>query len=255
MNADARAIWFVSDVHLVQGDRPYLEQFLAFLDRALAEADELWIVGDLFEFWIGERQTRDGFYDDLFARLAEFGRSCGPVHVVHGNRDFLMGEEFRRAGCRLEPDRNRLELGGLDVHVSHGDELCVDDLSYQRARVVMRSRPARFVAALLPGALGGWLARRYRRISERKKARKKAVTGNRFHTIERGLEELAARIDPDVVICGHIHFPADQVLEFAGRSRRIITTGAWEEGPNYIVWRAGDFELRRFDPAAPCPSP
>lgn len=249
----ATSVWFVSDVHLRHGDRPYLDQFLSFLDRFASDrqaSDELWIVGDLFEFWIGDRQAKDGFYDDLFERLRRLTTAGHPVRVVHGNRDFLMGKAFQRAGCELMADQNLILLGEERVHVSHGDELCLEDLSYQRARVVMRSKPARWAAAAMPGWLGGWLAQRYRGISERSKAKKKKRqnTGNRFHTIEKGLADLVAKRDPDVVICGHIHYPRDQQLALSGRPRRVITTGAWEEGPNFVAWTGKAFELRDFRP-------
>jgi UDP-2,3-diacylglucosamine hydrolase len=249
VESSAESIWFVSDVHLRHGDDDYLRLFTDFLERADAEAGELWIVGDLFEFWIGDRQARDGFYDPLFCGLARIASSGRRVRIVHGNRDFLMGKSFRDAGCELLADQNLIELEGLRVHVSHGDELCLEDHGYQRARRVMRSAPARGAAALMPGWLGGWLARRYRRISESSKARRKVDTGNRFHTIEKGLAALAEARDPDVVICGHIHYLRDQELEIGGRPRRVITTGAWEEGPNFVHWAQGRFELKAFPQA------
>ncbi len=248
-------IWFVSDVHLVDGDRAYLDQFLAFLRAAAAApVDQVIVFGDLFEFWVGDRQGRQDFYRPLFDTIRSLIGAGTRVRLLHGNRDFLLGSIFEEAGAELLPEEILLELEGLRVHVSHGDQFCIHDLSYQRARVVFRSRPVFLASRLLPAWLGAFLARRYRGISERKKARKKMTTGNRFHTIADGVRAEFERGDHDLVLCGHIHHYAETPMAVAGRSRRVITTGAWEEiGPNYVAWEGGRLELRPF--AAPRESP
>ncbi|MCA9323458.1 MAG: UDP-2,3-diacylglucosamine diphosphatase [Planctomycetes bacterium] len=238
--------WVLSDVHLYHGGDAYLEQFLDFLGRAVGEAKTLYIAGDLFEFWIGDRQGSLAFYRPLFERLGAASEAGLNLGIMQGNRDFLLGQRFAEAGCELLPDELILDLAGQRVHLSHGDQFCLEDRSYLRARTVMRSRPARAVAACLPASLGLLLARSYRGISERKKARKKMLTGNRFHTVERGVRSTLQDLDLDGLICGHIHWPRDQWLDVAGRRRRVITTGAWEEGPNLVVFDGKSLELRQF---------
>ncbi|MEE9392198.1 MAG: UDP-2,3-diacylglucosamine diphosphatase [Planctomycetota bacterium] len=239
-------VWFVSDVHLALGDQAYLEQFLAFLAAAQQQAQQLYIVGDLFEFWIGDRQADIEFYTPLFERFRELVEKGTHIGVIHGNRDFLMGSAFTDVGCELLPDEITLQLEGLGVHLSHGDQFCIHDHSYLRARVIMRSKPIRWLAALLPGAVGHGLARCYRGISERKKQKKLQATGNRFHTVKDGIEAELARSDHDLILCGHIHYYADQTLRVGGRDRRVLTTGAWEESPNYVAWTDGKIGLHRF---------
>ena len=244
-------IWFVSDVHLYYEGTDYLRQFIEFLEAARTGCDELYIVGDLFEFWIGDRQGRFDFYRPLFETIRSLVAGGVAIRIIHGNRDFLMGRRFEDFGATILPDEVELDLGGERVHLSHGDQFCLHDVSYQRARKVFRSRPVRFVSKILPGPIGLFLARSYRRISERKKAKKKSRygTGNRYWTIEEGVRGEFERGDHDVVVCGHIHFMQDAVFDIEGRSRRVITTGAWEEGPNYVVFDPSEgLSLRRFDP-------
>lgn len=248
----ASRLWFVSDVHLVDGDQAYLEQFLTFLDAAGRHGvDQLFIFGDLFEFWVGDRQGRSPFYAPLFAAMRDLTARGTRVRIIHGNRDFLLGPIFTRAGAELLPDETRLVLAGQRVHLSHGDQFCVHDRSYQRARLVFRSGAVFALSRILPAWLGAFLARSYRGISERKKARKKMGTGNRFHTIEDGLVAEFERGDHDLAICGHIHYYAETRLTVGARERRVLTTDAWEEGgPNYIAFEDGLLALRRFDPKA-----
>lgn len=245
--APSARVWMVSDVHLVDGDQAYLDQFLSFLDAAAAaDLDQFLVFGDLFEFWIGDRQGRQAFYEPLFHRLRGLVARGTRVGLLRGNRDFLIGTLFEAIGAEILPDEVEFDLGGQRLHLSHGDQFCIEDLSYQRARSVFRSRPIFWLSRVLPGWLGRFLARSYRGISERKKARKKASTGNRFHTIEAGLRRALAAGGQEIVVCGHIHHFAETRIELEGRPVRVLTTGAWEEeGPNYVAIEAGRPVLRR----------
>lgn len=246
-NSAKDPIRFVSDVHVKYGDREYLELFLAFLRATRGAADRLLIVGDLFEFWIGDHQGRLDFYRPLWDGIRELVASGTRVGMIRGNRDFMIDRAFEDAGAELLPDEVWLDLGGRSIHVSHGDELCINDTSYQAARVVMRSSGFRGILNRLPVFFGLQAARRYRRISEKKHRRWKAKNdGHRFGTIADGVDRLARNGDPDVVICGHIHFRARQILAIAGHNREIITTGAWEEEPNYVRFDGKEFVSAAF---------
>lgn len=255
MNGGDRPIVFVSDVHLYHGGDAYLGQFLQFLERVGKQAARVYIHGDLFDFYVGPRQGKQPFYRPLFAKLREVVESGVPVFLVHGNRDFLMGKRFREVGVELLPDEVDLDLGGQRVHLSHGDQFCIHDRSYQFwARGVLRAGPVRFVVRNLPVRFAFWLAARYRKVSARKLARHRNPENSRLHTIMDGVRELLSRERYDFLICGHIHHLAETPLEVAGRSTRLFTTGAWEEHPNYIEFVDGRLALRRFDPE-PVPVP
>jgi UDP-2,3-diacylglucosamine hydrolase len=247
----ATEIWFVSDVHIRYGDAPYMRRFIAFLEAARGRARVIYVFGDLFEFWTGGRQWRLPFYEPLRAAVAAYTRGGGALRFLRGNRDFLVEGTFVDAGAEILPDEITLSLGGARLHLSHGDQFCIEDRSYVWARRVFRSSIIDWIARRLPAAVGIWLAESYRAISKRKSAKRgRQGYANRFHTVRAGIERHLARAPHDVLICGHIHFRQDAPLEVAGRTHRVITTGAWEEGPNYVAYDGADFGLRTFEPPA-----
>src|ERR1700744_977789 len=142
---------FVSDVHLDASPPAAVEQFLSFLETYAANAEALYILGDLFEMWIGddEEDADKKVVSSALHALTTHGVAC---FVLHGNRDFLLGRRFcDETGCRLLPDPVVAEFDGERVLLAHGDALCVDDHSYQELRSVVRTAPwqRRFLALSL----------------------------------------------------------------------------------------------------------
>lgn len=236
---------FVSDVHLYFDGAAYQAQFVAFLKTVAASAEAIYVHGDLFDFYVGPRQGRLGFYAPLVAAFEELARAGVRVTLLHGNRDFLIGDAFTARGTAVVGDALRLRLGALDVHLSHGDAFCIHDQGYQFwARGVLRAAPIRALVRSLPVPVGVWLARRYRAVSRRKA---KAQQGqSRLPTVFDGVRNLLRSHPFDAVICGHIHDLKETVIEEGGRRALLFTTGAWEEGPNYIEWDGDRLQVRRF---------
>ncbi|MDD2663681.1 MAG: UDP-2,3-diacylglucosamine diphosphatase [Dechloromonas sp.] len=150
-------IFFVSDLHLSPRSPGATALFLRFLAERARQAEALYILGDLFEVWVGD-DIDDPYHDRVIAALREAGESGLRIFVMHGNRDFALGEQFAAAaGVRLLPDPYDLVLPEWSFVLSHGDALCLDDTAYQayRARVRdpewqrrMRAKP-RWMRALL----------------------------------------------------------------------------------------------------------
>jgi len=129
---------FVSDVHLDAAAPQAIEQFLAFLGAEAGAAEALYILGDLFEAWVGDDDEEPG--NECVCRalraLTAAGVAC---FALHGNRDFLLGAGFcERSGCRLLPDPVIAQLEGERVLLTHGDALCTDDHPYQELRSIVR---------------------------------------------------------------------------------------------------------------------
>jgi len=124
---------FISDLHL-SGERPaIIRLFLEFLRAEAARAAALYILGDLFEYWLGDEAAEEPGVRPLIEGLTALTGSGVPVHVMHGNRDFLLGERFARTtGCRLLAEPAVIELGGEPTLLLHGDTLCTDDTDYQK---------------------------------------------------------------------------------------------------------------------------
>lgn len=134
------AALFISDLHLSEERPAANEQFIGFLEGKARAADALYILGDFFEYWIGDDDLEAPFNAVMAGWLRGLARHGVPVYVMHGNRDFLIGEQFCRAtGAVLLPDPSVVELDGEDTLLVHGDTLCTDDHDYQSWRRVARS--------------------------------------------------------------------------------------------------------------------
>lgn len=132
------ATLFASDLHL-DSDSPWaIDAFLAFLAGPARSADALYLLGDLFEVWVGDDDD-SADHARTCAGLKALTDSGVPVYVIHGNRDFLLGAEFeRRTGTKLLPDPVLVDVHGVPTLLSHGDVFCTEDTSYQQLRSIVR---------------------------------------------------------------------------------------------------------------------
>ncbi|SDV49661.1 UDP-2,3-diacylglucosamine diphosphatase [Chitinasiproducens palmae] len=139
----------IADLHLSEALPVTDAAFGRFLREEASTASALYILGDLFEFWVGDDMLATPFAADVAARLAALSSRGVAIYVMHGNRDFLLGRRFAaRAGATLLPDRHDLVAFGRRVRLLHGDTLCTDDVRYQRfRRLVHRPWLQRFFLA------------------------------------------------------------------------------------------------------------
>ena len=234
---------FVSDVHLDASAPAAIEQFLGFLDTHAKNAEALYILGDLFEMWVGDDDS-DADKKVVAAALRALTTRGVACFILHGNRDFLLGRGFCDAtGCRLLPDPVVAEFDGERVLLTHGDALCVDDHSYQELRSVVRTAPwqRRFLA--LP-------------LSDRELLANQARAGSRQHT-SRTIPKIMD-VNSDAVaqafrvaevrrmIHGHTHRPGIHDMVIDGTPAQRIVLGAWYEQGSYLVYERGTYELREL---------
>ena len=133
-------VLFISDLHLC-ASRPQISRiFFEFLRGPARTAESLFVLGDLFEYWIGDDDLGEPFNASVIMALAECSRAGTTVHVMHGNRDFLLNGDFASAcNARLINDPHTIDLFGTRTLLMHGDTLCTDDVDYQRFRAEVRS--------------------------------------------------------------------------------------------------------------------
>jgi UDP-2,3-diacylglucosamine hydrolase len=228
----------LSDLHLDGSFPRAIAAFESFLAGPARSADALYILGDLFESWVGDDDDdphRTRICEALRA-LSAAGVAC---HVCHGNRDFLLGHGFeRRTGCRILPDPTIVEGYGERVLLTHGDALCTDDVSYQRLRRTVRD-PA-------------W-QRRFMRLSlrTRRVLADFARAGSRSHTGMTAPAIMDANQDAIVAVLracsvrtlihGHTHRPAFHHMIVDGAPARRLVLGAWYEQGSYLRWDAAGF--------------
>ncbi|MBN2871410.1 MAG: UDP-2,3-diacylglucosamine diphosphatase [Halothiobacillaceae bacterium] len=229
----------IADLHLARPEPLTLALLDTFLERA-QEAEAVYILGDLFDYWIGDDQPLD---PAMVERLERFATLTAPVYFQPGNRDFLVGRELlARLGATQRPDQIVLEHGGRRWLLTHGDELCIDDAAYQAMRAQLRD-PA-FVRDFLSRSLAERIA-----IAEDLRQKSKTASSSKPEDImdvnAAAVDEILERTGCDGLIHGHTHRPAIHRLD-DGKPR--VVTGDWGES-GWLVSLAGDgLTLERFTP-------
>jgi UDP-2,3-diacylglucosamine hydrolase len=235
------AILFISDLHIDARHPEITRQFIDFVSSEARGADALYILGDLFESWVGD-DAPDAGQTAAIQAIRSLTSTGVPCFVMHGNRDFLLGSEFcARSGAHLLPDPLILTLYGEPVLVMHGDALCTDDRAYQRLRATVRD-PA-------------W-QRRFLRLSiaQRRALAGAAREGSRAHTA--ALEYAVADVSPESVAAamrtagaatllhGHTHRPAIHPFNVDGRACTRIVLGDWYTQGSVLTWDSTGPELK-----------
>ncbi|MEO8018470.1 MAG: UDP-2,3-diacylglucosamine diphosphatase [Pseudomonadota bacterium] len=230
--SDAAHSLFASDLHL-DSEAPWaIDAFVAFLDGRAREAEALYLLGDLFEVWVGDDDDNPD-NARACAGLARLTASGVPVYVLHGNRDFLLGEAFaKRTGAKLLPDPVVFDLHGVPTLLSHGDVFCTDDPTYQELRTIVR-RPdwqRRFLS--LP------LAAR-RDLASAARAGSKAYTQRTIPTIMDVNPEAVIRAFRATgarrLIHGHTHRPATHPVVFDGIDAERVVLAPWYESASCVA--------------------
>ncbi|KLI99092.1 UDP-2,3-diacylglucosamine diphosphatase [Luteimonas sp. FCS-9] len=238
--------YFLSDLHLDPARPAITELFAAFLDGEARQAEALYVLGDLFESWVGDDDPSEA--GALVAgRLRALADAGVPVAFMHGNRDFLVGDAWaRRAGLRILPDPAVILLHGRPVLLTHGDLLCTDDVEYQAIRA--QTRDPRWQAQMLAQPLAARLA-----FAQQARAASQARAGalREAGTMETVTDvapatvaEWFVRYGVDTMIHGHTHRPAIHDLQVAGRACRRIVLGDWfEQGSLLRAFPDGRLDL------------
>jgi len=235
---------FIADIHITPGNSERVERFCTFLDMLEAEkAGRLYILGDLFEMWIGRGNEREPDYARVLARIAQLTQAGVETIILHGNRDFLMGRGVEQiTGGRIAGQQEEITLDGRTVHLCHGDHLCEKDSGYQKLRAFLRHRFFSRAFQLLPYFVRRLLANSLRSISRRTLAAKSQETVGYPQDV---LERLFSN-GIDIVICGHTHIEHCESINSNGRSRTFYNLGDWGTTGAYLVYAGGTFQLRNF---------
>ena len=220
---------FISDLHLEESRPDITEAFLGFLDGTASGVDQLYILGDFFEAWIGDDE-RTPLQEQIAAALRKLRDSGTDIFLMHGNRDFLIGEDFcKRAGASLLDDPTVIDLHGTPTLLMHGDSLCTADVEYQKFRANMRNPQWQQMILQRPLEDRQQMARQLREISMAK---------------NQGKEEFIMDVTPEEVvkdmeahgvqrmIHGHTHRPAVHELSANGLPAKRIVLGDWDKN----VW-------------------
>ena len=231
---------FISDLHLEESRPDITDAFLAFLtDKAMAK-DALYILGDFFEAWIGDDE-RTPLQETVANALREVKASGTAIYFMHGNRDFLIGEEYcSRAGAILLDDPSVVDLYGTSYLLMHGDSLCTADVEYQKFRASMRNPQWQQMILQRPLEDRKQMARQLREISMAKNQSKEDLIMD--VTPEEVVLELEAH-GVQNMIHGHTHRPAVHDLTANDAPARRIVLGDWHENVWWLEVKPGQETL------------
>ncbi|WMC11585.1 UDP-2,3-diacylglucosamine diphosphatase [Oceanimonas pelagia] len=233
---------FIADLHLSAGRPDITAAFLHFMEHEAPEADALYVLGDLFEFWIGDDEP-----STLNRQVAAAFRICReggtPVYYIHGNRDFMLGRRFAaEAGMTLLPEHKVIDLYGEPALIMHGDTLCTDDAGYQRFRRITRLGWLQWLFLRLPLQKRLKIADGIRGRSARSK-QEKSVTIMDVNQAE--VERQMRRAGVRRLIHGHTHRPAVHDFELDGRPVQRLVLGDWYTQGSVLRIGPDNTELQR----------
>jgi UDP-2,3-diacylglucosamine hydrolase len=235
------ATLFISDLHLDPARPDITSQALEFLEAETAGADALYILGDLFEAWVGDDDPEPE-KRRVIAALRQLSDAGLPCYFMHGNRDFLVGAGFAAAsGCTLLEDPTVIELHGTPVLLMHGDTLCTDDHEYQAFRQMVRNPAWQQVMLAKPLQERLMLAKYLRETSSA------SMAGKSMEIMDVNQGAVAAAMRKHGVytlLHGHTHRPAVHRFELDGHEAVRIVLGDWYTQGSALSWDADGFVLR-----------
>ena len=224
---------FISDLHLA-ADRPDIgAQFVEFLAGEARTAEALYILGDLFESWVGDDDP-NLHYADIKVAIRALVDSGVPVFFMHGNRDFMINAQFaEQTGVTILEDPKTIKLYDEKVLLSHGDAMCLDDLAYQKVRLMTRNPEWQEMMRQKPLEERLAFAEQARQQSN---AHGKSVDECIMDVNQDAVVEALRSHGVSVLLHGHTHRPAVHKIDLGGSIATRIVLGDWYEQGSVVRW-------------------
>ena len=234
----------ISDLHLAPERPEMIRLFEKFVDEVAVHADTLYILGDFLEYWIGDDDKAIGL-EKVFTALDRLHQAGTMIRLMHGNRDFLIGQKLaRRHHFDIIDDPYIDNFSDQPVLLMHGDLLCTDDIAYQNYRRKARSKTVQRIFLLLPLFLRERIAKSLRGTSEKATSYKSAEI---MDVNQQAVEDAMRKAGVATLIHGHTHRPGIDEFELDGKKVKRIVLGDWYKDGNYLRINANnEFELVQF---------
>jgi UDP-2,3-diacylglucosamine hydrolase len=241
----SRAV-LISDLHLSESRPDLVRAFYAFIDEIATQQEALFILGDFFEYWVGDDATTP-LHDEIAQRLKRLSDATA-VYLMVGNRDFALGKGYaRRCNATLLRDPTPVQLSGHTWLLSHGDVLCTDDVGYQRYRKIIQNPWVLSALRRLPLAWRLKLAERLRKAS---KARNETDKPRYVDVNQRAVEQQLSGTDYDGLIHGHTHMADWHLVDITNEAtRERLVMGDWDKVGWYLQFEPDGKTLNRFTPS------
>ncbi len=224
---------FISDLHLCASRPAITSAFLQFLENTASKVHALYILGDLFEYWAGDDDIDADFHQQIITAFRRTAAAGVSIYLMHGNRDFLIGETFcQHAGIILIPDPTMINLYGQKALLSHGDDLCTDDIAYQQFRSQVRDKKWQADFLDQPLSLRKLQIEAIRARSEQEKTQKSMEI---MDVNTDAVNALLQKYQPDLLIHGHTHRPDCHTVNLVDRQIKRWVLGDWYEQGSYLA--------------------
>ncbi len=225
-------ILFISDLHLCPERPRATAAFLRFLRETARQAEALYILGDLFDYWVGDDDLGAPLPGEIAEALAQLAGGGVQVFLLHGNRDFLIGASFAQAsGARLLDEPSLVEICGVPTLLTHGDTLCSDDVDYQAFRAQVRNPAWQKAFLEQPLAQRKNLIRQWRGQSEQEKKSKEAAI---MDANPGAVAAILREYGYPRLIHGHTHRPARHLHNVDGHACERWVLPAWDGEGGYL---------------------
>lgn len=222
----------ISDLHLSENHPEITKLFLSFINNVAITADSLYILGDLFEFWIGD-DDQTPFHRQIIAALQNLSKQGVKIYILPGNRDFLLGKQFMQTiGAEKLAECTLVNLHGNKIVLAHGDSLCWDDKSYQRYRKIVQQKWIQGLFLVLPLSLRRKIAAKIRRHSSGQSVYQDVNTA--------AVTQVFTAYSADYLIHGHTHRLA---VHYHESHKQRLVLGAWHEFGSYIMINAESLSI------------
>lgn len=231
--------YFLSDIHLKAHQDPRMPRLARFFLEVPQKGDHVYLLGDIFDFWMGGHQIWLDRYADFVASIQDLRQRGVNVTFFEGNHDIHVDPFYKKLGVDVITEPKLLNIHGLKVRIEHGDLFNPDDTGYKFLRWFLRTSVLRWSSILAPGRMvtffSDWGTQASHKRTSRE-GRRPEVIADIKRRMKIYAEKVLGEQEYDVLIMGHTHVREDYVVESNGRKGRFVNLGSWWEPEPKIFW-------------------